>query len=173
MGADKALLVVEGRPLARRTADVLHDAGAAEVLVVGGDAEALSALGLVVVADRHPGDGPLGGLVTALEAATEEVVAVLACDLPHAVPAGVAAVVAALTSDERAAWASPVSQGRRQFLHAAYRRSRRAHWAEAFAAGERSLRRPASQVAGVEVGDLEPAWLLDADTPEDLPPRGG
>ncbi|MBL8775632.1 MAG: molybdenum cofactor guanylyltransferase [Acidimicrobiales bacterium] len=173
MGADKALLVVDGRPLARRTADVLHDAGAAEVLVVGGDAAALRALGLDVVVDRHPGDGPLGGLVTALDAAAEELVAVLACDLPFAAPAGVAAVVDALAGDEGAAWAAPVSQGQRQLLHAAYRRSRRAHWAEAFAAGERSLRRPASLVPGVEVGDLEPAWLLDADTPEDLPPRGG
>lgn len=173
MGADKALLVVDGRPLASRTAEVLVDAGADEVFVVGGDAGALGALGLAVVTDRHPGAGPLGGLVTALDAASRELVVVLACDLPFAEPAGVDAVVAALAGDPGAAWAAPVSAGRRQLLHAAYRRSRRAHWVAAFAGGERSLQRPASLVAGVEVGSLDPRWLLDADTPEDLPPGRG
>ena len=172
MGADKALLVVDGRALARRTADVLLRAGAAEVLVVGGDDGALRSLGLEVVADRHPGDGPLGALVTALDAATEEIVAVLACDLPYAEPAGVEAVVRALAAEAGAAWAAPVSGGRRQLLHAAYRGSRRDHWADAFARGERSLQRPASLVPGVEVS-VDPRWLVDADTPEDLPPGRG
>lgn len=173
MGSDKALLVVDGRPLARRTADVLVAAGASEVLVVGGDAAALRPLGLEVVADRHVGEGPLGGLVTALDAAANEVVVVLACDLPYADPAGVVAVVAALAGDAQAAWAAPVSGGRRQLLHAAFRRSRRTHWADAFAGGERSLQRPASLVPGVEVGSLDQRWLLDADAPEDLPPDQG
>ncbi len=172
MGADKALLVVDGRALARRTADVLLGAGAAEVLVVGGDATALRSIGLEVVPDRHPGEGPLGALVTALDAAGEEIVAVLACDLPYAEPAGVEAVVRALVAEAGAAWAAPVSGGRRQLLHAAYRGSRRDHWADAFARGERSLQRPASLVPGVEVS-VDPRWLVDADTPEDLPPGRG
>ncbi len=61
-----------------------------------------------MVADRHPGEGPLGALVTALDAAGEEIVAVLACDLPYAEPAGVEAGVRALTADAGAAWAAPV-----------------------------------------------------------------
>lgn len=173
MGTDKALLVVDGRALARRTADVLSSAGASAVRVVGGDGPALAALGLEVVADRHPGAGPLGGLVTALAVAEEEVVVVLACDLPHATPSGVRRVVAALEGDEGAAWAAPVSGGRRQLLHGAYRRSRADHWATAFAAGERSLHRPAALVAGVEVEGIDPRWLVDADTPQDLPGGGG
>lgn len=173
MGTDKALLPVHGQPLAKRTADVLLAAGAAEVRVVGGDADALSALGLEVVADDHPGAGPLGALVTALAAATEEIVMVLACDLVDARPAAIEAVVAALAADARAAWAAPVSDGRRQLLHAAYRRSHRSHWSEAFTRGERSLWRPASLVPGVELSSIDPRWLRDADTPEDLPDDHG
>lgn len=173
MGTDKSLLVVDGRPLAQRTAEVLAAAGASEVLVVGGDAVTLVGLGLEVVPDRHPGAGPLGGLVTALETAHEAVVVVLACDLIRAEPAAVTAVVDAIEADPDACWAAPVSGGRRQLLHAAYRRVSLDHWATAFAAGERSLRRPAALVPGVEVVGIDPLWLADADTPQDLPDGGG
>ena len=60
-----------------------------------------------------------------------------------------------------------------QPLHAAYRRVSLDHWATAFAAGERSLRRPAALVPGVEVVGIDPLWLTDADTPQDLPDGGG
>src|SRR5688500_7809469 len=82
MGRDKALLPVGGRALVTIAADALRDAGASEVLVIGGDAVALQDLGLTLVVDRWPGEGPLAGLATALAAAHDEVVAVLACDLP-------------------------------------------------------------------------------------------
>ena len=173
MGRDKALLEVGGRPLVLRAVDALGAARAAEVLVVGGDGPALAGLGLAVVADEHPGAGPLGALVTALHAARHEVVVLLSCDLLAPAPAAVRAVVDALEAAPEALWAAPESDGRRQLLHAAYRRAGVDHWAAAFAAGERSLRRPAGAVPGVAVAGLDPAALADADSPEDLPAADG
>ncbi len=173
MGRDKALLEVGGRPLVLRAVEALDAAGAGEVLVVGGDAPALADLGLAVVADEHPGAGPLGALVTALHAARHEVVVLLPCDLLAPSPGAVRAVAAALDGAPEALWAAPESGGWRQLLHAAYRRTGAHHWAAAFTAGERSLQRPADQVPGVLVAGLDPAALADADTPEDLPPTDG
>src|SRR5687768_5401850 len=81
MGADKALVEGDGLAMARRAADALWAAGATEVMAVGGDAQALGRLSLEVVRDLHPGEGPLGGILTALAATDEDVVVVLACDL--------------------------------------------------------------------------------------------
>ncbi len=83
MGRDKALLEVDGRAMAGRVAEVLREAGAAPVVAVGGDGAALRALGLDWWPDRFPGEGPLGGVLSAFEALAErELVAVLATDLP-------------------------------------------------------------------------------------------
>ena len=169
MGRDKSLLVVDGQALAATAARALTRAGAAEVFCVGGDEAALVALGLAVVADRHPGEGPLGGLVTALSHAREDLVVVLSCDLPGASPQAVEAVVEALRSEPGSVLAVPVHDGHRQFLHGAYRRRSLPAWEAAFASGERSLRRPAARLSVVEVSGLDPAWLHDADAPQDLP----
>src|SRR6185436_398763 len=82
MGTDKALIDVDGRALALSVADALRSAGATRVLAVGGDLVALRGLGLEAIPDQHAGEGPLGGILTALEATDEDVVVVLACDLP-------------------------------------------------------------------------------------------
>ena len=93
MGTDKALVEVDGRALALRVADALRAAGASRVVAVGGDLERLQALGLEAVPDLHPGEGPLGGILTALAATDQDVVVVLACDLPAADPSAITAVV--------------------------------------------------------------------------------
>src|SRR4051812_26176471 len=96
MGTDKALLEVDGLARARRVADALGDAGASRVVAVGGDAVQLERLSLEVVRDLPPGEGPLGGILAALETTDEEVVVVLACDLPAPDPSAITAVVEAL-----------------------------------------------------------------------------
>jgi len=169
MGRDKALLDVGGRPLAAVAAAALEGAGATEVFCVGGDLDALAEHGLAVVADRHPGRGPLGGLITALGHGEQDVVVVLSCDLPGAAADAVQAVVRALDAAPWADLAVPVHEGRRQLLHAAYRRRTLAHWEAAFAAGERSLHRPAGHLIAVEVDGLDASWLDDVDEPGDLP----
>ena len=97
MGRDKAILPVGGVPMAARVAEALRRAGAEPVLAVGGDQAALEALGLTWVADRHPGEGPLGGIVSAFAAVGgHDLVAILATDLPDLDASVVRALVTGL-----------------------------------------------------------------------------
>ena len=162
MGTDKALLEVDGVAMAVRVAEALRTAGAGRVVAVGGDGEALVALGLDVVSDDHPGEGPLGGILTALAAVEDDVVVVLACDLPDPDPAAIRRVVEALGEADVAA---PPGE----LLHAAYHRRAQARLAAAFAAGERAPRRAVEGLHVVAVHDLPAGALADADTPDDLP----
>jgi molybdopterin-guanine dinucleotide biosynthesis protein A len=168
MGRDKALVEVRGVPLVAVVAGALRAAGADPVVAVGGDEPALRRLGLEVVPDDHPGEGPLGGLLTALRRAPTPVVAVLACDLPSARAAAVAAVVGALAGRAGAEVAMPVVDGRRAFVHAAWRRSTASRLEAAFAAGERSLAGAVAGLQVLEVEGLDPVWLSDVDVPGDL-----
>jgi molybdopterin-guanine dinucleotide biosynthesis protein A len=167
MGSDKALLEVVGRPLALTAAAALEAAGAAEVLAVGGDLGALRALGLDARADDHPGEGPLGGILTALRLAAHDPVVVLACDMPEVDAAAVSALVDALVRHPDAQVAA-ADDGRVQGLTAAYRRAAAAVLADRFAAGERAVRRAIEPLEVVRVAGLAPATLADVDRPEDL-----
>ena len=166
MGRDKAFVQVGGRALATIAADALRGAGAVEVFAVGGDAAGLAALGLRVVADRRPDEGPLGGLLTALEAATAEVVVVLACDLPRVTDEAVAAVVGGVGQADAAV---PVVAGRAQHLLAAWRRETcLASLATAYEMGERAIWRAAASLRVNEVTLRLHAWADDVDDPEAL-----
>ena len=165
MGADKALLDVDGRPLAVRVADALRAAGATHVVAVGGDLDGLRALGLDAVPDQHPGEGPLGGILTALAATTEDVVMVLACDLPGADATAIGAVVDALDDADVAA---PRHDGRHELLHAAYHRRAQPALAAAFAEGERAVHRACRGLTLSPSKALPGPPLADADTPEEL-----
>lgn len=81
MGTDKALVVVDCVPMAERVARALAAGGCDPVVFVGGDSSRLGALGRATVPDRWPGEGPVGGLLSALHA-TDDNVVVAACDLP-------------------------------------------------------------------------------------------
>jgi molybdopterin-guanine dinucleotide biosynthesis protein A len=166
MGRDKALLSVDGRALALRVADTLRAAGADPVLAVGGDLAALAALGLAGVPDQEPGAGPLTGILTALAQATAPVTFVAACDL---VAPSAEAVTATLAALEAADVAVPLVDGRRQWMHSAWRAGAAAPLAAAFDAGERAVH-AAVAAAGLRVVDvsLPAAAVADADTPADL-----
>lgn len=169
MGRDKALLPVDGVPLARRVADALVVAGASSVEAVGGDAPALCAAGLAHRPDRWPGEGPLGGVITALGAASRPGVAVvLSCDLVAPAPEAIHLVVRALATSG-ADVAVPVVEGRHQWLHAAWHRRVGSIVGDLFAAGERSVAGAVLALRVEEVTGVAPVALADADRPEDLP----
>jgi molybdenum cofactor guanylyltransferase len=168
MGTDKAQLVVDGRALASIAAAALADAGAAEVLAIGGDLDALRALGLDARPDEHPGEGPLGGIITALGAATHDVTVVLACDMPAIDRDAVAALVAALDAESAADVAAALDGDRLQVLTAAYRGRVRPVLEARFGEGERAVRRAIESLVVVTVDDLEPRTLADVDGPADL-----
>jgi molybdopterin-guanine dinucleotide biosynthesis protein A len=176
MGQDKATLVVHGEALAVRAARILHEAGADDVVAIGGDPVALGpgGLGLAVVADRHPGEGPLGAILTGLAALPDvtDLLVVVACDLwrlePEAITAVVDAVVAAPPATVAALPRSPGGNGWEPLL-GAYRRSAADPLEHAFRSGERAVHRALAGLEVAEVVLVEPAWLANANRPGDLP----
>lgn len=174
MGRDKALVLVEGRPMAARVAEAARAAGATRVVAVGGQEGALEALDLPVVADPQPGGGPLQAVVGSLEALGPGIVLVLACDLVQPDPAAMAATVDALGGAPEAAVAVPLDdRGRRQWVHSAWRPTiAEPVLAEAWQRRERSLHRAVAGLVVLDVRGVERTGLLDADRPEDLPGDG-
>jgi molybdopterin-guanine dinucleotide biosynthesis protein A len=177
MGRDKALVEVDGVALARRVADALVAAGCARVLAIGGDAPALGALGLDPVPDRWPGEGPLGGLATALGAAADADVVVLApCDWLHPTAAVVTRLVDGLRFDADDPGLAPqvahpwVGERGPQWLPSAWRLATDApdDVRGLVAAGRRRLDAVEDLVISHAV-DVTAAEVADADTPEDLP----
>jgi len=168
MGADKALLALHGHPLATIAAAALVEAGAREVFTVGGDRAGLRAAGLDARADDHPGQGPLGGLLTALRLAGQPVVVVLSCDMPVIDGPTVALLVGALARDPEAQVAAPVIDGLVQGITAAYRGDAAPVLAQAFHGGERAVRRAIRGLRLAPVLGVDPARLVDVDRPDDL-----
>lgn len=80
MGADKALAESAGRALALRVAD--EAARVCDTVSLVGDPLLYASLGLPVIADSFPGQGPLAGIEAALAATSCRANLILACDMP-------------------------------------------------------------------------------------------
>lgn len=168
MGRDKALVPVEGVPMAGHAAAALEGAGCNPVLAVGGDAAALEALGLVTVPDGWPGEGPLGGVITALAACTyAEMVVVVACDTPWLRAATIRRLVAAL-DDHPEAVVAVASTDRVEPLCAAWRRSGAPAVVAAFHAGERRIHAVLATLPCLRVV-VDAAELRNVNGPGDVP----
>ena len=165
MGRDKARLEIQGVTLAGRTVAALREAGAVAVTGIGGDPEALADIDFDHHRDRYPGQGPLGGVLTALGAATTEIVVVLACDLPQVAASAISRVVDALEPEADAS--VPVTDGYRQVLHAAWRRSALPGLEADWAAGQRAVHHALDGLRVTWVDDIDPQRLRDVDTPDE------
>lgn len=139
MGRDKARLELAGRTLGARAVETLR-AAIRDVVVVSRRRGDHTDLGAPEIADRRPGNGPLGGLDAALDYAAGRPVFVLACDLPRVGPE----LVVHLLGRARAAFAAepphaavlPTLGGRPQPLCAAYHPDCRPEIERRLAAGE-------------------------------------
>jgi molybdopterin-guanine dinucleotide biosynthesis protein A len=86
-GADKALAVIAGKTMLERTADLLSTVcGAGNVKIVA-SAERYPEVSVPVIEDRWPGEGPLGGILTALLELSEKDAEngwslIVSCDMP-------------------------------------------------------------------------------------------
>jgi molybdenum cofactor guanylyltransferase len=170
MGTDKALLDIDGVPMAERVAAAVAAGGCAPVAFVGGDEAALRAHSRRWIPDRWPGEGPLGGVLTALLELDSDVL-VTACDLIDLDAATVAAVLAA--ADATGADVAVARSTRVEPALARWSGSARPTIEARFAAGERALHRVLLELSVVEVA-VEPARLRNINAPADLrarPPR--
>jgi molybdopterin-guanine dinucleotide biosynthesis protein A len=169
MGRDKALLPFDGTPMAARVAQALRDAGCDPVIAIGGDADALAPLGLATISDRWPGEGPLGGVITALDHfAHHEAIVVVACDLPYLSSASVATLVDALMKTPPTTDVAMAITDRQQPLCAAWRPGAAAQLSATFAGGGRRLLDALSSLQVVAVA-VEPKQLINVNTAADLP----
>lgn len=96
MGSDKATYLVDGVPMADRVARAAVEAGASEVLLIGGPQARCKGMSGTWKKDGWPGEGPLGGVITALKSSSEEAVVVLSCDMPFITPAVIQSLVRGL-----------------------------------------------------------------------------
>jgi molybdopterin-guanine dinucleotide biosynthesis protein A len=171
MGRTKALIELDGVPMARRVADALALAGCGSVIAYGGDPVELEPLGMAVLADRHPGSGPLGGVLGALELFAEsdlhiEGVFVVACDLPALRSEDLAGMVDAVRRhpgvDVVVARTAQIEPACAIWNPSATERLR-----EIFDSGERALHRAIEQLESFTV-EIEPGAMRNINTPDDL-----
>jgi molybdenum cofactor guanylyltransferase len=167
MGADKAVVEVAGDAMAGRVAAALELGGCAPVVLVGGDPARLARIPRPVVADRWPGAGPAGGVLTALGAVDDDLVVIAACDLPALDAATVRAVADVLVAD-RGLGAAVARTDRPQPSLTAWRRSVATTPLEAtWISGARSLHELLAAVPSIEV-EVPPDALRNVNTPDEL-----
>lgn len=101
MGQCKALLEVEGETLLQRTVRLLD--GFSELWLSANDSALAEGLPVQLVADNHPGCGPLAGLEAALSVTDKEALVCVSCDLPHLTAAVPELLLQSLTEEADAA----------------------------------------------------------------------
>ena len=173
MGGDKAALILDGRPLIARVVKRLRLA-LASVIVIGPASLAALQPGAPIIPDARPGLGPLGGLATALEAASTEWIFLVACDMPFIQPALVRHM-ASLALEETGAEAVALrAPGGLEPLHAVYRRDIAPQVARTLASQRPSMRGLLDRLHVIEVAPADVARLdprnrstFNANTPDE------
>ena len=120
MGANKALLPFLGVPLIERVVERVRHLGA-EIIITTNQPDGFEYLHLPLVADPVPGQGALVGLHTALQAASQPYVAVIACDMPFVNPRLISYQLDCLVSEQVDLVIPLTEQGYEPF-HTVYRR---------------------------------------------------
>jgi molybdenum cofactor guanylyltransferase len=179
MGRDKGLLPIGGKPMIQHIVERLAPRFD-EVLISGGTPDTYRFLGVAVVPDAVPDQGPLGGLLSALQAARNPLCLVIACDMPSV---SLDLVERMLAEAEGVDAVVPTTEGQVEPLCAAYRKAVIPWVREALARGERGVYRIYDQhrVRFVELGRAQ--QLVNINTPDEWeafraagtgrPPRSG
>ncbi|MGI9051517.1 MAG: molybdenum cofactor guanylyltransferase [Ilumatobacteraceae bacterium] len=169
MGADKALIEVDGTPMAERVARSLAAAGCDPVFLVGGDPAALDHVGRTTIADRWPGQGPLGGIVTALSATVDDTI-VAACDLAQLDADTVRSLLTAAAGAPTGTEVVVARTGRLEPALAWWSRSASAPLQALWSDGVRAVHEAIAAVRSMEVV-VDAAALRNVNRPNDLPGR--
>jgi molybdenum cofactor guanylyltransferase len=169
MGTDKALIEVAGVAMGERVARALAAGGCESVAFVGGDRDQLARFGRPVHDDLWPGEGPLGGVLTALASTGADGVLAAACDLPFLDGATVARLLAAARGGgERRVDVVVATAGRLEPALAWWSASASAEIRRQWELGRRALHEVIAALRSVEV-PVDPAVLHNVNAPADLP----
>lgn len=173
MGRDKALLPVDGVPMALRIARTVERV-CGRAAFVGKEPGALASLGYPFVSDGTDERAALHGLVAALEWSPEDVAVVLASDVPSVSADLLAALLARLESTGATA-VVPTDAGHLQPLCAVWTKAALPALRALVAEGDLSLRRAverarADVLSAEETAALpgyRPGAFRNVNTPED------
>ena len=164
MGADKATLEIDGVAMAERVSRAAQEAGASEVLLIGGTQKKASGLSGAWKKDLFAGEGPLGGVITALKSASHDSVVVLSCDMPYITSSVIASLVPPLSE----AQATVGRTDRLNWMCAAWSKSECLQTLQSvWKRNERAIHRAAVLLDVVEV-PVPAVAVRNINTPEDL-----
>jgi molybdopterin-guanine dinucleotide biosynthesis protein A len=165
MGIPKGEMDFLGRPLIERSIDALVEAGASEVIIVGGKPFVANAKGVRSVEDVYPDEGPLGGLITGLLNARMDQAVVLSNDLMSIDGSTIRRI---LDFGKLADLAIPMAGGVPQVLTALWKVSCLKVLESAFKSGSRSLKSVIRNLDVVEILELDDAKFVNANTQSDI-----
>ena len=165
MGRDKALLPAHGRTLAELVAGVVS-AAAGPTALVGGSRRIADAE-FAFIPDLYPGEGPLGGILTALESSTAEWNLIVACDMPGLKVDFLRSLLDAAEHCDVEALVPAGPKGRLEPLCAVYHRNSRQGLYRAFARGVRKIAGALEEVRTVTWTVSEVSCFQNVNTPED------
>lgn len=165
MGIPKGEMDFLGRPLIERSIDALVEAGASEVIIVGGKPFVANAKGVRSVEDVYPDEGPLGGLITGLLNARMDQAVVLSNDLMSIDGSTIRRI---LDFGQLADLAIPMAGGVPQVLTALWKVSCLKVLESAFKSGSRSLKSILSDLDVAEISGLDSAKFVNANTQSDI-----
>ena len=175
-GTDKASFEFEGTPLAVRIARRLSPLFGEATLVVREQTDTLAGLGLPLLADLMPGNGPLGGLHAALQAGhREHLTLCVACDMPWVDAQLLLEQVERLRALPERLACVPFLDGRWHPLHGVYRGSALGVVEALLAAGQLKLQRACEELDAIDILETSAAplerWhrsVRNANTLDDL-----
>lgn len=165
MGRDKALLPFHGRPLAAAIATVVENAAGSAVLIGNPDLAAVT--GFPALPDRFPGQGPLGGIITALRCTTADWNLVIACDMPGLTAAFLSVLFEAAEACDCDVLLPVSPGGLPEPLCAVWHRRALGPLEAAFAAGVRKITAALSGLRTVRYRVTEITPFQNVNTPED------
>jgi molybdopterin-guanine dinucleotide biosynthesis protein A len=164
MGRDKALLPFHGSTLAEWIASQVAEAAGSATLVGN------TALG---IADLYPGEGPLGGILTALEHSRSEWNLIVACDMPRVEAAFLRGLLDAARESGADALLPCGPSGLVEPLCAVYRGRALESLRPRFDAGTRKVTAGLEGLAVVTLEIAEVALFQNLNTPEDWAAHAG
>lgn len=166
LGTDKALLEVDGEPLVVRTARLVQ--AAAGVVTLIGRSERIHSFGFEAIDDSEPDNGPLGGILTALQFRRAERNLICACDLPF-LDAVFLRLLVESACDSGADVVVPCSpDGKAQPLCAVYRSSALGGLQTSYQAGNRAVWKALKSIHVQWLTTTDNLWTFNLNTPQDL-----
>lgn len=161
MGRSKSLLVVDGTSFLDRVHDTMSRVFT-EVIVCGGSDVPSDG---VLIADDRPGEGPLGGLMSALRVARGRPAFVTTVDMPVVTPATIRTIVEPEAKGNEVRIAHV--EGEDQPLFAVYGPAAESVARTVFDAGHRSMRAVLDEVDDVVRIEVDPSTLFNVNTEAD------